>query len=391
VHLVGNMLLERTGSAQGSLQFRYSASRNDLPNGDSLDVYIPTFYWNLYSDNQGFKINSVSNKDNETQRMIISKSNGSVGIGVATPQAKLHVNKHILSDGNVTATGNFVLSPDNSKTESWEISRTATGLNYAYKSSSQKNILFLGKDGNMGIGVSTPPLTNMQIGDIWTFQDASGKQNIGRNTYFNGTNDVRIQQGVASRITFNNSGEILLQTTSSGIANSTIRWNTVTFSNSGNVGIGTTTTPQAKLEVAGDIKAQSADIDGPLSAGAITASSANISTLTVTSADVTNLLTVPKARITELLCANEIKVQLFNCWPDYVFSKKYKLLSLKELEHFIAENQHLPNVPSAAEVEENGVNVGEMNAILLQKVEELTLYIIQLEKRLTEIENKKGD
>jgi len=63
-------------------------------------------------------------------------------------------------------------------------------------------------------------------------------------------------------------------------------------------------------------------------------------------------------------------------------------LPLNELEEFINEKQHLPNVPSAAEVEENGVNVGEMNAILLQKVEELTLYIIQIEKRLSDLESK---
>ena len=73
-----------------------------------------------------------------------------------------------------------------------------------------------------------------------------------------------------------------------------------------------------------------------------------------------------------------------------MFEKDYKLLPLNEVEQFITQNQHLPNVPTAAEVEANGVNLGEMNAILIQKVEELTLYIIQLEKRLSEIESKKG-
>jgi hypothetical protein len=54
------------------------------------------------------------------------------------------------------------------------------------------------------------------------------------------------------------------------------------------------------------------------------------------------------------------------------------------------KNQHLPNVPSSAEVEANGVNLGEMQGTLLQKIEEMTLYIIQLEKRLSELESKKG-
>ena len=105
-----------------------------------------------------------------------------------------------------------------------------------------------------------------------------------------------------------------------------------------------------------------------------------------------NLLKAPNARIDGLLCAKEVRVQRTGnqCWPDFVFAKDYKLLPLAEVEQFIAENQHLPNVPSAAEVEANGIDLGEMNAILLQKVEELTLYIIQMEKRLSELEGKKG-
>ena len=71
--------------------------------------------------------------------------------------------------------------------------------------------------------------------------------------------------------------------------------------------------------------------------------------------------------------------------------KDYKLPTLAEVEQFIAENNHLPNVPSAAEVEANGIQLGEMNAVLIRKVEELTLYIIQLEKRLSELEGKKGE
>jgi hypothetical protein len=77
----------------------------------------------------------------------------------------------------------------------------------------------------------------------------------------------------------------------------------------------------------------------------------------------------------------EAKVKLFGSWPDYVFRNDYQLLSLDELEKFIEKNQHLPNIPSAKEVKENGgIMLGEMNAKLLEKVEELTLYILQLKK-----------
>ena len=74
-------------------------------------------------------------------------------------------------------------------------------------------------------------------------------------------------------------------------------------------------------------------------------------------------------------------------WPDFVFSKDYELMSLKDLENFINENNHLPNVPSAGEIKTDGMKVMEMNAILLQKVEELSLYIIDLQKQIDELKD----
>lgn len=83
----------------------------------------------------------------------------------------------------------------------------------------------------------------------------------------------------------------------------------------------------------------------------------------------------------KVIC-EELRVQLNAAWPDYVFAKNYRLKSLSELESFILQNNHLPNVPSAKEVEKNGFDVGDMNKRLLEKVEELTLYIIQLKKEI---------
>ena len=67
-------------------------------------------------------------------------------------------------------------------------------------------------------------------------------------------------------------------------------------------------------------------------------------------------------------------------WPDYVFEPGYNLRPLQEVEAYIAENKHLPEIPSAAEVEQNGLDVSDMNNLLLKKIEELTLYIIELKK-----------
>jgi hypothetical protein len=81
------------------------------------------------------------------------------------------------------------------------------------------------------------------------------------------------------------------------------------------------------------------------------------------------------------IIAEEVKVQLYASWPDYVFAKDYKLLPLDELEQSINKNKHLPNIPSAAEVEKDGISLGDMNKRLMEKVEELTLYIIDLNKK----------
>jgi hypothetical protein len=74
--------------------------------------------------------------------------------------------------------------------------------------------------------------------------------------------------------------------------------------------------------------------------------------------------------------------------PDYVFQPDYKLMPLVELKQYINTNSHLPNVPSAQEFEQNGVDLGELNRVLLEKVEELTLYILELEERMKNLEEK---
>lgn len=77
-----------------------------------------------------------------------------------------------------------------------------------------------------------------------------------------------------------------------------------------------------------------------------------------------------------------------NNWPDYVFEKNYKLMPLAELATFIKKNKHLPGVPSVKEVEKNGLNVGDNQAVLLKKIEELTLYMLEQDRRLREQEER---
>ena len=74
-------------------------------------------------------------------------------------------------------------------------------------------------------------------------------------------------------------------------------------------------------------------------------------------------------------------------WPDYVFGGNHELKPLGELGTYINQHQHLPGVPSAQDVEEQGADLGEMNRLLMEKVEELTLYIIDLQKQIDELKN----
>ncbi len=87
------------------------------------------------------------------------------------------------------------------------------------------------------------------------------------------------------------------------------------------------------------------------------------------------------------IACRELKVETA-AWPDYVFESNYKLLSLPELENFISTNNHLPGIPSATELEQDGISVGDMQNKLMQKVEELTLYVIDLQKQNDELKNQ---
>jgi len=82
------------------------------------------------------------------------------------------------------------------------------------------------------------------------------------------------------------------------------------------------------------------------------------------------------------ILADEVMIKHPVAWGDYVFKPDYNLMPLNELSLFIKKNQHLPNVPSEKEVMENGYGLAEMNEILLKKVEELTLYILEQQKVL---------
>jgi hypothetical protein len=140
----------------------------------------------------------------------------------------------------------------------------------------------------------------------------------------------------------------------------------------GNLGIGIKT-PTEKLDIVGNSK-----VSGKVGIGGVT-------TMTFPS-------TSPYASYNLFvkggIASDEVRVALNATWADYVFAKDYDLKPLAEVEAFIAKNKHLPNVPSAAQVKEEGLALGDMARIQQEKIEELTLYIIAQNKRIEALEAK---
>ena len=95
-----------------------------------------------------------------------------------------------------------------------------------------------------------------------------------------------------------------------------------------------------------------------------------------------------KLAVNGKIITEEVVVQLRSNWPDYVFEKSYKLKSLSEIEDFIQQNNHLENIPTASEIEKNGVSIGSLVSKQMEKIEELTLYLIQQQKQIEALQKE---
>jgi len=126
--------------------------------------------------------------------------------------------------------------------------------------------------------------------------------------------------------------------------------------------------PTATLDVAGDAKISSTlNVTGHVGIGSI-------------ATDPTGAMLTVKGKIH----TTEVIVDLNAPVADYVFDTNYTLMPLNKVESYVKENKHLPEIPSATEVSQNGMNMGEMQNKLLQKVEELTLYVIEQQKTINQ-------
>ncbi len=142
------------------------------------------------------------------------------------------------------------------------------------------------------------------------------------------------------------------------------------------------------------------NVTGTSTLQALTASDITVNSLTVNTLNINNIPSLSigakkptgsfanyKLSVDGIIVSTRSVVQT-NSWADKVFHKNYKLMTLSEIEAFVTQYKHLPEIPSEQEVIENGVDVGEMNKLLLQKVEELTLHLIAQNKKIEALETK---
>ncbi|WP_147243580.1 hypothetical protein [Chitinophaga flava] len=274
------------------------------------------------------------------------RDTGNVGIGTLTPKEKLEIvadgasyeqltnNWDVL--GTVGAIKFNMAGTEISRIESERVVPTGRlgSLKFFVRTvSGFSEGLRIGSNGLVGIGV-TDPQAGLHVANVNFLPDGTRVAAILGNSW----NDWTAFGGAAGgKIRGSNEGYLIVETNASGSnnvlgLNLSSPGNVLIAGGGGNVGIGTTS-PQAKLAVNGDINAK-------------------------------------RIKVTQI------------GWPDYVFEPTYTLPTLQQLELFLKEKKHLPEIPSAQEVKVNGLDLGENQAKLLQKIEELTLYLIDLNKKV---------
>ncbi len=273
-------------------------------------------------------------------------STGKIGIGnVTDPQAKLHIRADQYDDASLLleATGSNKRSSILMAGGQAVIGTSSQNHSLSFVTGTTHTRMFInGVNGNVGIGGTTNPQSPLHVMTDGT-QDAailieSTDKGKAAGIYFSGS---AANIGILDQnkpISFYTAGTNLK----------------MRITSDGNVGIGVAA-PQQKLHVAGGAKF---DDQVLIDAGG-------------------------------LYVNGEVKAKKFHAsispFPDFVFEPGYQLLPITEVESFITEKGHLPGFPNAAEVEKNGIELGEMNALLLQKIEELTLYIIAQQKEIGEL------
>ncbi|HEX6848710.1 MAG TPA: hypothetical protein VF144_17110 [Chitinophagaceae bacterium] len=310
-----------------------------------IDTYS---YWMYRGDVNGGWVelmNSLDKHWNRTGTTVFNTNPGNIGIGTNTPTEKLTINAtdpaiNFLNAG--TGKGLLQVSGNHMRLGTYN---TNAGGNL-YFTTLGIDRMAITPDGNFGIGILSPVGKFQITGGVGASLNTHGFLMLGTvgstNLVFDNNEILARNNGNSSPLYLQNSGGNVFigdATNFNSAHRLGVDGNTVV---TGNLRVGTTPNPSGyRLAVDGKV-----------------------------------------------ICT-ELMVRLVSNWPDYVFDHNYKLRSLKELENFINENNHLPGIPSAKDIEANGLSVGEMQKVQMEKIEELTLYIIELKKEIDKLKGNK--
>ncbi len=287
---------------------------------------------------------------------------GNVGIGTSTPSQLLDVN------GNISVSGTHFVYNSQYAVIDW--GGLGVGDLYFRTLNTQGNIggyndrMCITNNGSVGIGTNTPSAqfhiknTGATPWFVERSNNPISNQDNGLKLFFGSTAATGLGGGTA----------VFQMTNPNNISDMAFMTNTTSvpfiIKAGGRVGIGTTS-PTTTLTVNGNML-----IGNP---------------------SMVNLPLGYKLYVETGILTEKIKVAIVNSanWADYVFGQAYNLRPLSEVEAYVKTNKHLPGIPSAQEIVDNGgVDLGEMNVKLLEKVEELTLYLIEQNKKIEELQKE---
>lgn len=364
-------------------------------------------YGEAYSANQNIGVYGVASGGSSSYAGYFegnSYISGNVGIGILDPSTKLHVYSannptiKLQSDGTSEISGRIAMRQSDDTgmdmyydgiTDVLAVEPFNSGVGGGKK-------LTMNLSGNIGIGKSPVGFPLAIKGDA----------SNGFIQFFNNADVAKWHLRLESNGAF-------------GITESGVVDRRLVIAPGGNIGIGTTNTPSASLHIFSGteptIKLQSdgisensgrvslrqsnntgADLfyDGALDVIVLETFNAGVSDgrrmiMQQTTGDMgigtTDLATGHKLSVNGKIACTEVRVQPQNQWPDYVFAEEYALKPLEQLKQEIEIHGHLPGIPSAQEIQTNGLQIGDMQSRMMEKIEELTLYLIDINSQVADL------
>jgi hypothetical protein len=350
-------------------------------------------------------------------------ASGNVGIGTVSPNYNLHVNKSTATlalDGITGGLGNsgavINLLGWASSWKNWQIGVANIGpggLNFTPSttiggSSFSSPVMTILDNGNVGIGTTAPARSLDINGWVQTNTGMLFNNTKAWDIAINGNNLYFDETGIRTPLTLLAGGSVGIGTTTptGKFQVQQGSYDLLTSSTSVDIGLNSNTggwSRAFRVVNASGSNGQNGGAFGVLGAGATpTYAYMAIPTSDPTGYDSSKILMLDnsgnvgigttnpagyKLAVNGNAIATALTVKLYANWPDYVFKLEYHLPSLSEVKTYIDRNQHLPEMPTEAEVTKNGINLGEMNTLLTKKVEELTLYLIEKDKEIKDQQN----